>query len=106
MVALAAEAARTHTLDEKSLRLTLAEIAQHSYGVTVNEALEEGWKQAVAHSMADGIMSLTEENKLQESRDRIMPNARLAALAIEDPTRTLTNYRKHSTSRASTRTSR
>lgn len=38
MAALAAEAARTHTFDEKSLRLSLAEIARRSYGdsATVN----------------------------------------------------------------------
>ena len=41
---LAADAARTHSFDEKSLRLSLAEIAQRSYGDgdTVNKALEEG----------------------------------------------------------------
>ena len=56
MVAIAAEAARTHKFDEKNLRLTLAEIAHRSHGdgATVNE---EGWKQGVAHSMADGISS-------------------------------------------------
>ena len=108
MVALAAEAARTHTFDEKSLRLTLAEIAQRSYGdgATVNQALEEGWKQGVAHSMADGIMSQAEEAKLREfrdklaladtgadrksagqlektSKDRLMLDARLAVLAVD-----------------------
>ena len=44
MVGLAADAARSHDFDEKSLRLSLAEIARNSYGdgSTVNEALEEG----------------------------------------------------------------
>ena len=57
MIALAAEAARTHSFDEKSLRLFLAEIARRSFGdgATVNQALEEGWKLGVAHVMADGI---------------------------------------------------
>ena len=32
MVAIAAEATRTHQFDEKTLRLTLAEIARRSYG--------------------------------------------------------------------------
>ncbi len=38
MVAIAAEAAGTHVFDEKTLRLTLAEIADRSYGggATVN----------------------------------------------------------------------
>ena len=83
--------------------------AQRSYGdgATVNQALEEGWKQGVAHSMADDIMSQAEEAKLREfrdrlaladagadptttqelhkaSRDRLMLDARLATLAVED----------------------
>ena len=109
MVAIAAEAARTHQFDENTLRLTLAEIARRSYGdgATVNEALEEGWKQGVAHSMADGIITQAEEAKLREFRDRLALansgtdpeaaeqleraatdrltlDARLAAIAVED----------------------
>ena len=59
MVKLAAEAARTHSFDEKTLRLSLAEIASRSHGdgAAVNQALEEGWKQGIAHSMADGILT-------------------------------------------------
>ena len=73
MVAIAAEAARTHVFDEKTLRLTLAEIADRSYGdgVTVNQALEAGWKQGVDHSMADGIVSQAEETRVREFRDRL-----------------------------------
>ena len=58
MLTLAADAAKTDAFDEKSLQLTLAEIARrcHGDGATVNQALEEDWKQGVAHSMADGIM--------------------------------------------------
>ena len=46
MVNLAAEAAKTHTFDEKTLRLTLAGIAHSSYGngATVNEATSR-WNQ-------------------------------------------------------------
>ena len=109
MVAVAADAARTHVFDEKTLRLTLAGIAGRSYGdgTTVNEALEEGWKQGVAHSMADGILTQQEETLLREfrdrlalaeegadraavrqlargHRDRLMLDARLAALADAD----------------------
>ena len=110
MVTLAADAARDHSFDEKTLRLTLAEIARKSYGdgTTVNQALEAGWKQGVAHSMADGIMTQTEETRLREFRDRLALadsgadrkasqqlerastdrltlDARLAALAVDDP---------------------
>ena len=109
MIHIAAEAAKTHVFDEKTLRLTLAEVARRSYGdgATVNEALEEGWKQGVAHSMADGILTQQEETLLREfrdrlamdpvgidrkastelskaSRDRLMLDARLAALADAD----------------------
>ena len=67
MVAITAEAARTHSFDEKNLRLTLADISHQSYGddATVNQALEEGWKQGVAHSMADGIMSPDRRDQAQ-----------------------------------------
>lgn len=46
MVTLAAEATRTHSFDEKSLGINLAEIAHRCYGdgASVNQALEEGWK--------------------------------------------------------------
>ena len=40
-------------------------------GDTVNQALEEGWKQGVAHSMADGIVTQTEEPRFREFRDRL-----------------------------------
>ena len=73
MVSLAADAAASHTFDEKTLRLFLAEIAKRSFedGNTVNQALEEGWKQAVGHAMADGIVTQSEESRLWEFRDRL-----------------------------------
>ena len=110
MVQLAAQAAASHTFDEKTLRLSLAEIARRSYGdgTTVNQALEQGWKQGVDHSMADGIVSQAEEARLREFRDRLALDpsaadtsaatqlerastdrltldARLAAIATDDP---------------------
>ena len=110
MVTLAAEGARTHTFNEKTLRLNLAEIAKNSYGdgATVNQALEEGWKRGIAHAMADGIITQAEESRLREFRDRLALNptgadqgaaaqlekastdrltldARFAALAVDDP---------------------
>ena len=73
MVTLAADAARGHTFNGKALPLTLAEIAQRSYRdcATVNQALEEGWKLGVAHSMADGILTQQEETLLRQFRDRL-----------------------------------
>ncbi len=109
MVELVADAVRFHAIHEKTLRLTLAEIAGRSYGdgATVNEALEEGWKQGVAHSMADGIHTQAEETLAREFRnrlvldsadidrkaaeqlerastDRLVLDARLAAIAVFD----------------------
>ncbi len=109
MVELAAQAARSRQFDEKSLRLSLADIAQRSYGdgMTVNQALEQGWKRGVDHAMADGIITQAEESRLREfrdrlamntgaadpqvaasmeraSKDRFMLDARLAAIATED----------------------
>ena len=65
MAALATEAALEHTFNEKTQRLTLAEIVGRSYrdGFTVNEALEEGWKQGVAHSMSAGPERFTEHGR-------------------------------------------
>ena len=59
MVQLVAQAAASHDFDDKTLRLSLAEIARRSYGDgnTVNQALEEGWKLGVDHSMADGSLT-------------------------------------------------
>ena len=63
IVELAAQAARSRQFDEKSLRISMAAVAQRSFGdgSTVNQALEEGWKQGVDHAMANEIMSQVEE---------------------------------------------
>ena len=46
MVQLAAQAAASHDFDDKTLRLSLAEIASRSYGdgATVNQSLEDELK--------------------------------------------------------------
>ena len=109
MVQFAAQAAGSPHFDESHLRLTLSAVAKISYGNedTVNQALEEGWKLGVDHSMADGIITQDEEARLREfrdqlalgsdtadpdamgkldraSRDRLMLDARLAAIAVFD----------------------
>ena len=73
MIQLAAKAAKSHNFDEKALRLSLADIANRSYGTgtTINHALEEGWKQGVGHAMADGVITQTEETNLHQFRDRL-----------------------------------
>ena len=109
MVQLAAQAAGSPDFDESHLRLTFSAVAKISYGNedTINEVLEEGWKLGVDHSMADGIITQDEEARLTEfrdqlalgsdtadpdamgkldraSRDSLMLDARLAAIAVFD----------------------
>jgi hypothetical protein len=109
MVQLAAQAAGSPDFDESHLRLTMSAVPKISYGNedTVNQALEEGWKLGVDHSMADGIITQDEEAQLREfrdqlalgsdtadpgamgqldraSKDRLMLDARLAAIAVFD----------------------
>ena len=109
MVQLAADAAGSPDFDENHLRLTMSAVAKISYGNedTVNQALEEGWKLGVEHSMADGIIPQDEGSQLREfrdhlalgtdtadpgavgkldraSQDRLMLDARLAAMTVFD----------------------
>ena len=109
VVQLAAQAAGSPDFDESHLWLTLSAVAKifHGNEDTVNQALEEGWKLGVDHSMADGIITQDEEARLREfrdqlalgtdtadpdamrhlgraSRDRLMLDARLAAIAVFD----------------------
>ncbi len=91
MVQLAADAAGSLDFDEGHLRLTLSAVAKISYGNddTVNQALEEGWKQGVAHSMADGIITQDEEARLREFRDQLalilQSQIRLAPFVMATP---------------------
>ena len=73
MVQIAAQAAESPDFDESHLRLTMSAVARISYGNedTVNQALEEGWKLGVDHSMADGIITQDEEAQLREFRDQL-----------------------------------
>ena len=67
------QAAGSPDFDENQLRLAMAAVAQRSYGIsdTVNQALEAGWKLGVAHSMADGIISPDEEDRLKEFENQM-----------------------------------
>ena len=109
MVQLAAQAASTHTFNEAALRQTLQAIAQRSRAADqdIERALEEGFRQGVAQAMSDGILTRQEEERLrtfrdnlaledtnadpkdlatldQASSDRIMMEARLAAISVQD----------------------
>ena len=76
MVELAADTARYHSFDEKSLRLSMSEITRNSYrdGTTVNEALKEDWKRGISHAMADGTTSHHEERHLRLLRVQLVLN--------------------------------
>ena len=50
-------------------------------GATVNQALEEGWKQGLTRSMADGSITQAEEAKLREFRDRLASHFSTASTA-------------------------
>ena len=62
MVSLVTQAASAHTFDEAALRQTLQAIAQRSRatGEDIDRALEEGFRQGVAHAMRDGILTSDE----------------------------------------------
>ena len=73
MVRLAWDAARSHEFHANSLRITLAEIAKRSYGdaSTVARALEESWRRALRHAVADGSITHEEEFRLRRFRNRL-----------------------------------
>ena len=107
MIQLAAQAAGAHTFNEAALRQTLGTIAQRSRatGEDIDRALEERFRQGVTQAMSDGILTRQEEERLrtfrdslalednagdsktmasldQASSDRIMMEARLAAISV------------------------
>ncbi len=62
-----------HSFNEATLRQTLGAIAQRSRatGEDIDRALEEGFRQEVAHAMSDGILTHDEEERLRTFRDRL-----------------------------------
>ena len=105
MVAAATQAAAGPAFSQTQLRLDLLDIAKRSYydGDGINAAIAEGWHRAVKDSLADGILTKDEEARLRDfrdqfaiqdhqsdaaanlgraARDRLMLDARLAALAV------------------------
>ena len=73
MVSLVAQAATDHSFNETVLRQSLSAIAQHSRATSedIDRALEEGFRQGVAHAMSDGIITRDEEERLRAFRDRL-----------------------------------
>ena len=108
MVALVAQAAGRSNFSEAALLEDLSSIAEGSYidDDGIRAVIAEGWHQAVEEGLADGILTQDEESRLRDfrdqfalndqwdktsqdageqldraSRDRLMLDARLAALA-------------------------
>ena len=109
MVQLAAQGAIAHTFNEAAFQQTLGAIAQRSRatGEDIDRALEEGLRQGVAQAMSDGILTRQEEERLRTFRDnlalentsadsktlatldrassdRLIMEARLAAISVHD----------------------
>ena len=76
VVNLASEARRSHNFDEKILQLTLAEIAHRSFedGTTVNQALEDSWKQGMDHAHGRPDHDPSRGCKLREFGNRTAPD--------------------------------
>ena len=108
MVELVAQAASSPDFSETALRHTLGAIAARAFASEgdIDLALATGWSQGIRHAMADGILTREEETRLRDFReqlaiensaettegattlerasaDRLMLDARLAALATE-----------------------
>ena len=89
MLQLASQAASSHRFDENALHRSLSEIARRSYGDadTVTWALEEGWRLGVRQAAADGAITLEEEIRLRDFRNRLALSSSAA-----DPTATTQLY--------------
>ena len=108
MRSLASRAAASPEFNQATLYESLSAIAQSSLAgeSDIQAAIVAGWNQAVSESLADGVLTHDEETRLREfrdslaltredtrasdarlegaSRDRLMLDARLAALAVSD----------------------
>ena len=108
MVSLVAQSAGAPDFSEAALRQTLGSIAARAYAgeADIDAALATGWSQSIRNAMSDGILTREEETSLRDFRDRLaientvetregsatldravgdrlMLDARLAALATE-----------------------
>ena len=107
MVSVAMAEAESPTFSQSQVRLRMLEIAKRSFhdGEGINAAIAEGWRRSVKASLSDGILTYEEESRLRDfreqfaidedisegmevletaARDRVMLDARLAALATDD----------------------
>ena len=73
MARLARQAASAGGFSADALRTQLAEVAERSFAGEddVTGAIERGWELAVRESLADGVLSRQEEDRLRDYRDRL-----------------------------------
>ena len=109
MTHLATQSAGSPGFSEVALRQTLRVIAgrAHATEEDISQAIAAGWAQGVRHAMSDGIITRDEETQLRHFRDRLvsgddrlvseavstldqaasdrlMTDARMAAIATQD----------------------
>ena len=72
IVTLATDAAGKSDINEADLLDELSAVARGSFSAddAIGAALAEGWHQAVKESLADGLLTVDEETRLQDFRDR------------------------------------
>ena len=73
MEALARQAAAAGDFNAKAIRQRLAEVAERSFANEdqLTTAIERGWERAVVESLADGVLTQSEENRLRGFRDQL-----------------------------------
>ena len=73
MEALARQAAATEAFNADAIRRRLAEVAERAFAGEdhITAAIERGWERAVAESLADGVLTQSEENRLRGFRDQL-----------------------------------
>ena len=73
MEALARKAASTGQFNAEALRQSLASVAERSFANEdhITAAIERGWERAVAESLADGVLTQSEERRLRGFRDQL-----------------------------------
>ena len=73
MEALARQAAAAGDFNAKTIRQRLAEVAERSFANEdqLTAAIERGWERAVVESLADGVLTQSEENRLRGFRDQL-----------------------------------
>ncbi len=86
---LARQAASAGGFSADALRTQLAAVAERSFAGEdhVTGAIERGWELAVKESLADGVLTRAEEDRLRDYRDRLALGASAAGDRLEKAVR-------------------